>query len=81
MPVWILLQPRDYLNSFLLYFSLGGALIGIVSPIPLSSCPGTPASTRRRVGLLFPMLFVTVACGAVSGFHALVASGTTAKQL
>lgn len=80
-PVWILLQPRDYLNSFLLYASLGAAFIGIIVANPTFQLP---AYTQFEVGafnLLFPMLFVTVACGAVSGFHALVASGTTAKQL
>jgi carbon starvation protein len=81
VPVWILLQPRDYLNSFLLYFSLGGAFIGIMIANPTLQLPGYLGFETQTVGLLFPMLFVTVACGAVSGFHALVASGTTAKQL
>lgn len=80
-PVWILLQPRDYLNSYLLYFSLGGALIGILVANPAMQLAGYTGFETQAVGLLFPMLFVTVACGAVSGFHALVASGTTAKQL
>jgi len=80
MPVWILLQPRDYLNSFLLYGIMVGGILGI-----LLYNPGIqlPAVTSFKVGTqyLFPMLFVTVACGAISGFHSLVASGTTAKQL
>lgn len=79
-PVWILLQPRDYLNSFLLYFILIGAFIGIILTNPsikFSAFNGF----KQDIGLLFPILFVTVACGAISGFHSLVASGTTSKQL
>lgn len=80
LPVWILLQPRDYLNSFLLYALLVGALIGLLFFRP--SLNLTPvASFQTELGPLFPILFVTVACGAISGFHSLVASGTTAKQL
>ncbi|WP_422447178.1 carbon starvation protein A [Thermoanaerobacterium sp. DL9XJH110] len=80
MPVWILLQPRDYLNSFLLYGMMAGGIIGILLYNPQIRLP---AFTGFKVGTqyLFPMLFVTVACGAISGFHSLVASGTTAKQL
>jgi len=79
-PVWILLQPRDYLNSFLLYAVLGGAVIGLFLSSPkivLSGYTGFNSS----IGYMFPVLFVTVACGAISGFHSLVASGTTSKQL
>lgn len=79
-PVWILLQPRDYLNSFLLYAMLIGGLVGIFLSNPSLELP---AFTGFKVGgqWLFPMLFVTVACGAISGFHSLVGSGTTSKQL
>ncbi len=79
-PVWILLQPRDYLNSFLLYAMIAGAVIGIVIFNPSIQLP---ALTGFNVNgqLLFPMLFVTVACGAISGFHSLVGSGTSSKQL
>lgn len=83
-PVWILLQPRDYLNSFLLYAMLFGGVIGIFIYNPTIQAP---AMTSFVVGegaaaqWMFPMLFVTVACGAISGFHALVGSGTTSKQL
>jgi carbon starvation protein len=79
-PVWALLQPRDYLNSFLLVAMIGAAFIGIVFTAPVINLP---AFTAFKVGnnYLFPMLFVTVACGAVSGFHSLVASGTVSKQL
>jgi carbon starvation protein len=78
-PVWILLQPRDYLNSFLLYAMIAGAVIGIVIFNPSIQLP---ALTGFNVNgqLLFPMLFVTVACGAISGFHSLVGSGTSSKQ-
>jgi carbon starvation protein len=79
-PVWILLQPRDYLNSFLLYFVLIGGIIGIFVTNPKITFPEfTPF--RTDLGHLFPILFVTVACGAISGFHSLVSSGTTSKQL
>jgi len=80
-PVWILLQPRDYLNSFLLYLVLIGALIGIFFKNPTVEMPAFANFIDPKLGSLFPILFVTVACGAISGFHSLVASGTTAKQL
>jgi len=79
-PVWILLQPRDYLNSFLLYLILLGGVLGIVIANPKISFPEI-TQFHTNLGYLFPILFVTVACGAISGFHSLVASGTTAKQL
>ncbi len=79
-PVWILLQPRDYLNSFLLYFMIGAAVVGIIVANPTIQ---TPAFVGFKVGgsTLFPVLFITVACGAISGFHSLVGSGTTSKQI
>lgn len=79
-PVWILLQPRDYLSSFLLYAMMLAAVVGIVAAHPVIELP---AFTSFEVNgqYLFPALFVTVACGAISGFHSLVASGTTSKQL
>ena len=85
-PVWLLLQPRDYLNSFLLYAMLAGAVIGaiIVHPaVDMSSfyISMNPVHINKGLGPIFPLLFVTVACGAISGFHSLVSSGTTAKQL
>ncbi|GAU75809.1 carbon starvation protein A [Fusibacter sp. 3D3] len=79
-PVWILLQPRDYLNSFLLYAMLAGGLIGIVIMGPsMQLAPVTSFTVGKAT--LFPILFVTVACGAISGFHSLVGSGTTSKQI
>ncbi len=80
-PVWLLLQPRDYLNSFLLYLLLIVGFVGMLFHNPEVSYPSFTAFKADSLGYLFPMLFVTVACGAISGFHSLVASGTTAKQL
>ena len=82
LPVWMLLQPRDYLSSFLLY---GMMLIAIVGILFSGATVDLPAFTGWK-GLngnsnLFPVLFITVACGAVSGFHSLIGSGTTSKQL
>ncbi|MCI5870072.1 MAG: carbon starvation protein A [Dorea sp.] len=90
-PVWILLQPRDYLSSFLLYFMMIVAVVGIIGcgltggahmDIPaFTGFKDTVAPTGTSLGYMFPALFVTIACGAISGFHSLVGSGTTAKQL
>jgi len=80
VPVWVLLQPRDYLNSFLLYLLLIGAFLGIVAANPTIKLE-IYRGFSQDIGYLFPILFVTVACGAISGFHSLVASGTTAKQV
>lgn len=80
-PVWILLQPRDYLNSFLLYALILGGLIGIFFAAPALHIRPLTSFSIPNLGTLFPILFVTVACGAISGFHSLVGSGTTAKQL
>ena len=79
-PVWALLQPRDYLNSYLLIFMIVGAVIGVFVSNP--SC-NLKAFTGFNVDgqYLFPILFVTIACGAVSGFHSLVSSGTASKQI
>lgn len=80
MPVWILLQPRDYLSSFLLYAMVIGGVVGLVVMRPAVQAPAFTAFNING-NFLFPILFVTVACGAISGFHALVSSGTSAKQL
>lgn len=86
-PVWILLQPRDYLSSFLLYAMLAIAVIGVIIAHPaLDALPVVTgfAVTNSDTGVtkyLFPVLFTTIACGAISGFHSLVSSGTTSKQL
>ena len=87
-PVWILLQPRDYLSSFLLYGMMIIAVVGIVGAHPTLEIPAFTGfvdtaqyGSGTSLGSLFPALFVTIACGAISGFHSLVGSGTTAKQL
>lgn len=81
-PVWILLQPRDYLNSFLLYFMMIAAMIGILAANPSVNLPATTGWVNSFNGQsIFPYLFITVACGAISGFHSLIGSGTTSKQL
>lgn len=79
-PVNILLQPRDYLCSFLLFFGAGMGLLGILVTRPAITQPAF-ISWRASEGSLWPMMFVTIACGAISGFHAVIASGTTSKQL
>lgn len=79
-PVWILLQPRDYLSSFLLYAMLALAVVAVVLARPsFAAVPLMKAETC--VTPVFPVLFTTIACGACSGFHSLVSSGTTSKQL
>lgn len=92
-PVWILLQPRDYLSSYLLYGMIALALVGIIGsgimgastnleiPAFTGFIAGSETSKVAASGFLFPALFITIACGAISGFHSLVASGTTSKQL
>ena len=83
LPVWLLLQPRDYLASYLLYFAMIISSIGMVfgSGRFEVSLPAFKAFESSSGDYLWPILFVTVACGAVSGFHSMVASGTTSKQL
>ncbi len=80
-PVWILLQPRDYLNSFLLYAMISAAFFGILFYSPEMEIAGFVGFDIGGGQWLFPVLFVTVACGAISGFHSLVSSGTSSKQL
>lgn len=84
VPVWILLQPRDYLSSFLLYAMIILAVLGIVTCAFTGNATFTiPAFTgfETKIGGMFPALFITVACGACSGFHSLISTGTTSKQL
>lgn len=84
VPVWILLQPRDYLSSFLLYGMIALAVIGIIISAFTGSATFTiPAFTgwSTKIGTMFPALFITVACGACSGFHSLISTGTSSKQL
>ena len=109
LPVWLLLQPRDYLSSYLLYAGVGGTLLAVIvgslvtgMDVPASELPegtevpdfqitqdafygffasGSPFADSLPLMPLFPLLFITIACGTISGFHSLVSSGTTAKQL
>lgn len=80
-PVWILLQPRDYLSSYLLYASVLSGLLGILFGGFAMQYPSFIGWEAPQVGALFPILFITIACGACSGFHAIVASGTSSKQI
>jgi len=81
LPVWILLQPRDYLSSYLLYLSVLIGTIGIAFGGWKLSYPHFLTFKSPELGPIFPFLLINVACGAVSGFHSLISSGTTAKQL
>ena len=87
IPVWIMLQPRDYLSSFLLYAMIILALVGIVFSAFTGNARGVtfalPAFTgwNQKIGPMFPTLFITIACGACSGFHSLISTGTSSKQL
>jgi carbon starvation protein len=80
-PVSLLLQPRDYLNSYLLYGMMIAAVAGVIVADPDIKMSTEVQVSSESLGYVFPVLFVTIACGAISGFHALVASGTTSKQL
>ncbi|ELZ19427.1 carbon starvation protein CstA [Haloterrigena salina JCM 13891] len=108
LPVWMLLQPRDYLSSFLLYAGVGGSLLAVIVGTLITGMgtdavhpetgaqltldittgawygflgQGGPLAEMLPLMPLFPLLFLTIACGTISGFHSLVSSGTTAKQL
>ncbi|MEN6489227.1 MAG: carbon starvation CstA family protein, partial [Smithella sp.] len=85
IPVWIILQPRDFTNSFLLYAGIAALFIaGIVAGfkgVTFSAPAFNVAAGTNKLGALWPFLFITVACGAISGFHCLVAGGTSSKQV
>lgn len=82
VPVWSLLQPRGYLGGFVLYFALALGVIGIFfGGYEIKQAAFKGFDSGKATGMLFPFLFVTIACGACSGFHGLVCSGTTSKQL
>lgn len=81
LPVWILLQPRDYINSHQLLIALGAILLGVIVGFDRIVAPVVNTNLPADSPNWFPFLFVTIACGAISGFHSLVASGTTSKQL
>lgn len=80
-PVWILLQPRDYISSWVLILGLGFALVGVFISQPEMQAPVISTWNSAEQGPLVPFLFIIVACGAISGFHSLVASGTSSRQL
>ena len=80
LPVWSLLQPRDFLNCLLLYVGLGGLYLGVFVGHPHFVAPAVQAHPKGAPSM-FPFVFIVIACGAASGFHSLVSSGTTAKQL
>ena len=81
LPVQILLQPRDYLSTYILFGSMALAILGLLWVGPDLNTPAWRGAMSEEQGPVWPMLFVLVACGAVSGFHSLVAGGTTSKQL
>jgi len=81
LPVWLLLQPRDYINSHQLLVGLGLIFLGIAVANPIIEAPPIRTSFEASAPSIFPLLFVTIACGAISGFHGLVSSGTTSKQI
>ena len=80
IPVWVLLQPRDYVSSWLLYIGMGLGFSGLLVAHPHITSPAI-VSFNTSQGPMWPMLFVLIACGAVSGFHSLVSGGTSSKQL
>jgi carbon starvation protein len=85
LPVWLILQPRDFINVQILYGGIGLLLISVcltgLNGVSLSLPTFNLAEGAKNLGLIWPMMFITIACGAISGFHALVAGGTTGKQL
>lgn len=80
LPVWFLLQPRDYISTWILFLGLGFGYLGLIIAHPTIQSPAF-VSFSSKDGPLWPMLFVIIACGAISGFHSIVSGGTTAKQL
>ena len=81
LPMWLLKQPRDYMTTFMFGGMIAGAVIGLFVAHPTMNLPVFTGFTNDKLGNLFPILFVTVACGAVSGFHSLVSSETSSKTV
>ena len=81
LPMWLLKQPRDYMTTFMFICMIAGAVVGLVVAHPTMNLPVFTGFTNEKLGTLFPILFVTVACGAVSGFHSLVSAGTSSKTI
>lgn len=81
LPMWLLMQPRDFMTTFMFIFMIAAAAIGILVAHPTMNLPVYTGFHNEKLGDMFPILFVTVACGAVSGFHSLVSSGTSSKTI
>lgn len=81
LPVWVLLQPRDYISTWVLVLGMVLGFVGLAITRPVMNAPFYTGWTSATQGPLWPMLFILIACGAISGFHSLVAGGTTSKQL
>ena len=81
LPMWLLKQPRDYMTTFMFICMIAGAVVGLFVAHPTMNLPVFTGFTNENLGTMFPILFVTVACGAVSGFHSLVSSGTSSKTI
>ena len=81
LPMWLLKQPRDYMTTFMFIGMIAGAVVGLLVAHPTMNLPVFTGFHNEKLGTLFPILFVTVACGAVSGFHSLVSSGTSSKTV
>ena len=81
LPMWLLKQPRDYMTTCMFICMIAGAVVGLVVAHPTMNLPVFTGFTNEKLGTMFPILFVTVACGAVSGFHSLVSSGTSSKTI
>ena len=81
LPMWFVMQPRDYMSTFMFVGMIIGAVLGLLLAHPTMNLPAFTGFQNESLGTLFPILFVTVACGAVSGFHSLVSSGTSSKTI
>ena len=81
LPMWLLKQPRDHMTTFMFVAMIAGAVVGLLVAHPTMNLPVFTGFTNEKLGTMFPILFVTVACGAVSGFHSLVSSGTSSKTI
>ena len=85
VPVWVVLQPRDFINVQIMYLGIAGLVLGLLvgglGGLKIHLPSFNVVEGTKNLGVIWPMLFITIACGAISGFHALVASGTSSKQL
>ena len=81
LPMWLLKQPRDHMTTFMFICMIAGAVVGLLVAHPTMNLPVFTGFNNEKLGTMFPILFVTVACGAVSGFHSLVSSGTSSKTV